>query len=100
MRKDHDISGPELQKLSGSQLDDGPAFHDQVVQDQMFRSWSNPCRQNVRRRLRNTPRSRELRIEEYGAVQLDPAQDLRERVHSILWTICKVRRASGKVIHV
>src|SRR5207248_4660917 len=45
-----------------------------------------------------TPRSREFSVEEHSTVQLDPAQDLGECIHSVLRTFCKVRWPRRKVI--
>jgi hypothetical protein len=44
------------------------------------------------------PHGAESSALKHGTVPLDSTQDLRERVHSILWPICKLPWSLGKSI--
>jgi hypothetical protein len=102
MRKDHDISGLELDGLSICQFDDGLAFDHQMVKHKMRSAGSDGSRHYFRSRGRKTPGGREFRAEEHGAVQLDSAQNFRECVYgclrSMFWTVGKVMWPLRKAI--
>jgi len=98
IRKDNDIAGPQLGALSIGQLDDGPAFDDQMVEHKVLRPWSDLSRHQIRRRCRKSPGSREFGSEEHRAQEFDSAQDLGEHIHTVRRTVCKVSWVMSKGI--
>ena len=77
MRKNDYVTGAKLGPVSIEQLHDRPAVDNQVVEnDEVLRSHAGCGRHRLRRGRRKSPRRREFRTEEYGAVQLDSTQNL------------------------
>jgi hypothetical protein len=90
MGKDDDIAGLKLDGLSIRQLHERSAIDEQMIEDHVCRPRGELATENVGCGCRKTPRSGEFRAEEHGAVQLDSAQNLGERIHSVLRTVGKV----------
>src|SRR5262245_5561253 len=81
MGENDDLAGLDLDRLLIRNLRREPSLDDVVIEDDVLDAFEQLAAILRREPRENAPRSRELRVQEYAALQPNDAQDVRKSIH-------------------